>query len=369
MNHLRTAATLLCLTVACRASAAAPPTLRDAVAGRFLIGTAVMSSALEDPTMAGLVARQFDALTGENEFKPASLQPRPGRFRFAEADRLADFAAAHGMRMVGHTLCWHQQTPAWFYEDAEHRPLARAVALAHLHDHIVAVMGHFRGRVIGWDVVNEALSDGPGPDLRDTPARRAIGDDYVAQAFAFARAADPSAELYYNDYNIEQPPKRDRALRLIRDLTARGLRIDAVGIQGHWSLDRPDARVIDEAISAFAATGVRVSITELDVDVLPRPAKWGGQSQREATTTPVPDPYRGGCPPAVLQLQSARYAGLFRLCLHHGHTVERVTLWGVGDGQSWLNDFPFRGRTNYPLLFDRHLSPKPAFTAVVDALR
>ncbi len=366
---MRTAiAALLCLATSA-AAPVEPATLRDAAAGRFLVGTAVMSAALNDPAKAALVAGQFDALTGENEFKPATLHPRPDRYAFAPADRLVDFAAGHGMRMVGHTLCWHEQTPAWFYQDAAGQPLPRAVGLAHLHDHIAAVMGHFKGRVLGWDVVNEALTDSPdpaAPDLRDSPARRCIGNDFVAQAFAAAHAADPAAELYYNDYNIEAPPKRDRALRLLRSLKAAGLRVDAVGVQGHWALARPDVPTVDAAIAAFAAAGVRVSITELDVDVVQRR---GSASTTGQATTRRFDPYRDGCPPVVLAAQAARYADLFRCFVRHGRTVERVTLWGLDDGQSWLNHLHPPGPANYPLLWTARLEPKPALAAVLDALR
>ncbi len=207
-------------------------TLRHAVKGRFLIGAAVPARRLDDPKLAELVAQQFDCLTAENEFKPRSLQPRPGKFNFATADRFVEFARRHDMKLVGHTLCWHSQSPAWMFRGADGKPLPREEALRNLKSHIDAVVGHFRGKVIGWDVVNEAISDAKDGYLRNTPARRAIGDDYIVKAFELAHAADPDAELYYNDYGNENAGKREKTIRLIRELKAKGVRLDAVGNPG-----------------------------------------------------------------------------------------------------------------------------------------
>jgi endo-1,4-beta-xylanase len=177
--------------------AAPSPSLRQAAEGHFLVGGAIMSNALDTPVIADLLATQFSTLTGENEFKPASVQPDPGVFNFQAADRIADFARQHQIALIGHTLCWHEQTPRWVFADAAGNPLPREQALTNLKAHIQAVAGHFKGKVKGWDVVNEALEDGPGY-LRETPAKKAIGEDFIIQAFQFAHEADPNAELYYN---------------------------------------------------------------------------------------------------------------------------------------------------------------------------
>jgi endo-1,4-beta-xylanase len=225
---------------------------------------------------------------------------------------------------------------------------------------------HCSGKLVGWDVVNEAIIDGQGY-LRDTPARRAIGDDYIIEAFKIAHDADPEVQLYYNDYNVEQPAKRQRTLRLLKELQSAGVRLDGVGIQGHWMLNSPDPKVVDDAIAEYAALGIKVMITEMDIDVLPRR---GSAADIAATEAAGANPYKDGLPPEVQQRQADRYAAFFNVFVKHikaGH-VTRVTLWGLDDGHTWLNDFPVAGRTNHPLLFDRDLNPKRALDATLRAL-
>lgn len=358
-----------CIGLVCvaMAQAAEAQTLREAAKGRFLIGAAIMSRALDDPATAALLATQFSTITSENELKPMHIHPQPGTFNFAAGDRMVAFAQQHKLAMIGHTLCWHGAAPPWLFADAEGKPLPREQGLANLKEHIQTVVAHFRGKIKGWDVVNEALGDG-AEELRDTPARRSIGDDFVLKAFEFAHAADANVELYYNDFSIERPGKREKAVRLIRQIKAAGLRIDAIGIQGHWNLGSPDLKMVEEAIEAFAAEGVRVNITELDLDVLPRKSKQTG-ADVSAIEAEGLDPYKNGCPPEILRQQAERYAGLFRVFLKHRAAMDRVTFWCIHDGNSWLNNYPVRGRINHPLLWDRQLKPKPAFEAVMGVLK
>jgi endo-1,4-beta-xylanase len=349
-------------------SSSAEPTLKQAGGPRLLVGAAVAPRHLDDPKLAALLAEQFNSLTAENDMKPQSLHPEPGTFTFEQADKIADFAQRHDMKLIGHTLLWHQQSPAWMFQDANQQPLPREKALENLKTHIETVVKHFDGKVLGWDVVNEALSDSGDEYLRDTPARRAIGDDYVVKAFEFARAAGPNVELYYNDYNIEQPYKRAKGLRLIKELQAAGVKLDGVGIQGHWLLDSPSPKEIDEAIAAYAALGVKVMITELDIDVLPRK---GGGADISATEKQGLDPYKQGLPDDVQQKLAKRYGELFEVLAKHrdAGVLTRVTFWGFYDGSTWLDNWPVKGRTNHPFLWDRQLQRKPAFDAVVEALR
>lgn len=345
---------------------AVQPTLREVCGQRWLIGAAVTAGQLRDPKIADLIVAQFDSLTGEYEFFPQFLHPEPEKYTFERADRIADFAVAHHLSLTGHMLCWGQFTPSWMFETADHRPLGREQALANLKTHINAVVSHFKGRIASWDVVNEALSDVAGEYLRDTPARRAIGDDYIARAFEYAHAADPSAALYYNDYNIEDPAKRVKALKLVRSLRNEGVRIDAIGIQGHWLLDYPDIKVIDDALTIFGQEKIKVMITELDIDVLPRHDSGADLAHIQGHGE---NPYPAGLPPEVAAAEARRYADIFKVFKSHADEITSVTLWGVDDGQSWLNGYPVKGRTNYPLVFDRDLKPKAAFGAVVDVMR
>lgn len=334
--------------------------LAAAFSGRFQIGAAVggtLPGALA-PEERALLIRHFNALTAENCMKPGPIHPEPGRYDFAPGDALVRFAQAHSMAVIGHCLCWHQQCPEWFLPAG----IGRGAALAQLTEHVHAVAGHYRGAVQGWDVVNEAIAD-DGEFLRDTPALRALGPDYVQRAFALAHEADPGAELYYNDYNIERPGKRERTLRLLGDLLESGARLDGVGIQGHWILDQVPFDDIAAAIASFRALGLQVMITELDLDVVERPDCSADIAVQRAYA-PQEDVYRSGCPAAVLERQARQYAQLFEIFAEPAGAVTRVTFWGLHDGRSWLNHWPGK-RTNHPLPFDRACAPKPAVHALL----
>ena len=343
------------------ASGEAAPTnamaLKEAYSGCFLIGAAVGGADLK-PAERDLLFSQFGVVTPENCMKPGPLQPAEGRFQFGPADALIDMASAHGLIVNGHTLVWHQQCPDWFFVDGD-KPAGRDLVLQRMRAHIAAVAGHFAGRVKSWEVVNEAIDDGPGYQRR-SKWLTAIGEEFVAEAFAAAHAADPKAELYYNDYNIERQPKRDKALRLVRDLKKRGAPIDGIGIQGHWQLDRIPYRDIEDAIVAFHGEGLKVLITELDIDVIPRRTAGADIGARQAGGR---DPYADGLPADVQQRLADQYARLFAIFLKHRDKIGRVTFWGLHDGRTWLNGWPSR-RTNHPLLWDRSLNAKPALTAV-----
>jgi endo-1,4-beta-xylanase len=334
------------------------PSLREHFAGSFELGTCVggtLPASLRADELE-LLERHFAVLTPENCMKPGPTHPERGRFDFTAPDALVRFAEARGMSVVGHCLCWHQQSPPWLFASG----LGREAALDQLREHIHGVAGRYRGRLQGWDVVNEAIAE-EGEYLRDTPALRAIGPDFVRQAFELARAADPGARLYYNDYDIERPAKRQRTLRLLRELLASGARVDGVGIQGHWILDRVPFDDIRAAIRDYAALGLTVMITELDIDVVPRA---GGADVAARPEGPTPDPYPEGCPEDVLARQAQQYARLFEIFRDASSRVSRVSFWGLHDGASWLNYWP-SPRTNHPLLFDRRCRPKPAFRALV----
>ena len=296
-----------------------------------------------------LIRGQFSVITPENCMKPASIQPQEGSFTFQQADALINFARMNNKRVTGHCLVWHQQCPDWFFWEGD-EPAGRECVLQRLRQHIHTLVGRYRGHIIGWDVVNEAIDDQQAY-LRDTPWLRHIGEDYLAHAFCFAREADSDVHLYYNDYGIEEPVKREKTLRLLASLRDAGIRVDAVGIQGHWTLDQVPFAEIDAAIDLYAQTGAEVMISELDLSMLPWDPAAG-------------DPYADGCPAELLVRQAEQYAELFRIFLKHRKVINRVAFWNPHDGRSWLNHFPYQ-RTNYPLLFDRQCRPKPAYDTVM----
>ena len=355
-----------------RVAAAQTAALRDLVPKGWLIGAALNQRQSDgiDVAAVDLVTRQFNSITPENLLKFESVQRQPGIFTFDAQDRYVAFGADRRMAVIGHTLVWHSQTPAWVWTGTGSGLADRATMLARMQTHIATVVGRYRGRIRGWDVVNEALND--DGTLRDSPWRQGIGDDYIAKAFEFAHQADPNAELYYNDFNLAtRPAKRAGAIRIVRDLQQRGLRIDAIGEQGHWRLDSPSATDVDRTISELRATGLKVMITELDVNLLPAaerpaPALSTGTPQRRSLEPPSPasNPFVNGLPDDVQQALARRYADAFGVFLKHRDGITRVTFWGVSDGDSWLN----RGRMNHPLLWDRQRQPKPAFDEVVNVL-
>jgi endo-1,4-beta-xylanase len=350
------------------ARAADPPGLRDLAPPALRVGVAInrAQAAGEDPVALAIVGRHFEQVTPENDLKWERVHPEPGRYDFGPADRFVEFGRSRGMFVVGHVLLWHQQTPAWVFAGKDGRKLDRETALARLKEHVDAVVGRYKGRIGGWDVVNEALEE--DGTLRRTPWLEAIGEDYIEKAFAFAHAADPQAELYYNDYNLWKPAKRDAAIRLVLDLKAKGLRFDGIGEQAHWGIDDPPLQAIDEMLAAMRAAGLAVHVTELDMDVLPRdPDMWGADLSKKQQIRAKTNVYPDGLPPEMQEKLARRYADVFRLFLKHG--VARVTFWGVTDAGSWLHDFPIPGRVNYPLLWDREGREKPAFAAVAGVLR
>src|ERR1051326_2715017 len=340
--------------------------LKDVFKNDFMIGAALNRRQIfeEDKRGAEIVRTQFNSITPENVLKWALVHPEPGRYDFAAPDRYVEFGQKHGMFIVGHTLVWHNQTPRWVFEDDKGNAVDRETLLARLREHIFTVVGRYKGRIKGWDVVNEALNqDGT---MRQSPWFRIIGDDYLVKAFQFAHEADPSAELYYNDYDLELPAKRAGGVELIKKLKAAGVPISGVGLQNHNLMDWPSARDEDATIAAFEKLGVKVNITELDVDVLPRTTKPGADYAVEIPVTPQLNPYEDRLPDAQQLALAKRYGELFQVYLKHRDAIERVTFWGVADGDSWLNNWPMKGRTNYPLLFDRLGRAKPAFAAVIN---
>jgi endo-1,4-beta-xylanase len=351
-----------------------PPALKDVFGGAFVVGTAVNDAIVtgRDAAAQALVLRHVNSITVENAMKAEPINPRPGVWNFGPADAFVAFGEKHGVFTVGHTLVWHNQTPDWFFHDEAGKPNTPEAQIERMRQHIETVAGRYRGRVHAWDVVNEVI-DNDG-SYRETTWVKGVGngDELVKAAFRFASQYAPDAELYYNDFNAWRPAKRDGIVRMVKMLQAANIRIDGIGIQGHWGLNYPKTEYIEAAIDAYAALGVKVMITELDVDVLPltREGQIIGtgmshpQFQLEEFEAYL-DPWPDGLPASVERQVADRWAELFRIFHARRDQLARVTLWGAHDGLSWKNNYPVPGRTNYALLFDRNLQPKPAFHAVV----
>ncbi len=344
------------------------PSLKDAYKGCFLVGSAVSPAQFTEKDQAedAIIKAQFNTITPENVLKWERVHPQLKTYDFGPADQYVEFGQKNNMFIIGHTLVWHAQTPKWVFEDASGKPVSRKVLLQRMRDHIKKVVGRYKGQVRGWDVVNEALNE--DGTLRQSPWMKIIGEDYIEMAFRYAHKADPHAELYYNDYSLENEAKGKGALELVKKLKAKGVPITGVGLQDHVSMDWPTADQIDATITEFGKLNVKVMITELDVDLLPWPAsQQTADISLNVASDPKLNPYPNGLPDDVQQALSKRYADLFGAYARHCGLVTRVTFWGVTDKDSWKNDWPVRGRTNYPLLFDRNGQPKPAFDAVIRA--
>jgi endo-1,4-beta-xylanase len=356
----------------------AAPSLREAYKDAFLIGTALNTEIVsgKDALAQALVPVHFNSITAENVMKAEVVNPRPGVYDFAAADAFVAYGEKHNIFIVGHTLVWHNQTPEWFFLDDQGKPNTREAQIERMRRHIEAVAGRYKGRVHAWDVVNEVI--GEDGKYRPTTWVNAIGDgdELVRLAFKFTSQYASNAELYYNDFNAWRPEKRDGIVRMVKMLKDAGIRIDGIGMQGHWGLNYPSTEHVEAAIDAYAALGVKVMITELDVDVLPLTKE--GQIIGTGMLHPqfqLPeferflDPYKHGLPADLERQLTDRYAELFRIFYRKRGAIDRVTLWGVHDGLNWKNGYPIPNRTNYPTLFDRARKPKPAFEAVINVPR
>lgn len=354
------------------AAPSANPSLKEAARGLFHVGVAINAAQILERDQAGVkvIERQFDSITPENALKWEHVHPAPDRYDFALTDKYVEFGTSRGMFVIGHTLMWHSQTPEWVFQGEGGGEVSKEELLRRLREHIHTVVGRYRGVVKGWDVVNEAIRDEDGNLRTEKPWYRILGEEGVLEAFKAAHEADPDAELYYNDYSLANPVKRAGVLRLVQRIREKGLRIDGVGSQEHHTMEWPTVDQIDATFRDIKNAGFKAMVTELDVTVLPRPERYvGAEVSARFEGAPALDPYRSEFPPEKQAELAKRYGEVFAVYLKYRDTITRVTVWGVADGDSWLNGWPIRGRTDHPLFFDRHHQPKPALQAVLAALR
>ncbi len=348
------------LTVSCT-SQKETASLKDVYKNDFYIGTALSADQIEekDAKVDSLIKKEFNAITPENIMKSMFTHPQKDKYDFALSDKFVAYGEKNKMFIHGHTLIWHSQLAPWMEKIADSTEMK-----AFMKDHITTIVSKYKGRINSWDVVNEALND--DGTLRQSIFLKTLGEKYLVDAFKLAEKADPKAELYYNDYNIEEPAKRVGAIALIKKIKAAGGKVDGVGIQGHWRLQSPSIEEIEKSILEYSALGIKVAFTELDITVLPNP--WdlkGADVNQNFEGSAKMNPYPEKLPDSIQKQLAERYASIFKLFLKHKDKISRVTFWGVYDGQSWLNDWPIKGRTNYPLPFDADLRHKQAYDSIL----
>lgn len=330
--------------------------LKDFYTDYFPIGVAVSPRALKTDE-ASLILKNFNSITPENAMKPGPIHPKEHEYFWKDADSIVAFAQQHHLKMRGHTLVWHQQVGDWMFVDDKENPASRELLLQRMKDHITTVVSRYKGKIYAWDVVNEAISDKADEYLRPSPWLQIIGENYIAKAFEFAHAADPDAQLFYNDYNEINPVKRDKIYRLVKSLKDAGVPIHGIGLQGHWAINEPSATQLDSTLRQFAELGLNLQITELDISVYPKEHTARKRKPGDEDTLFTSE--------REVQQQTV-YKNAFALFRKYKNQITGVTFWNISDRHSWLDDFPVQGRKDYPLLFDKNLQSKKVYWEIVN---
>lgn len=353
------------LLVGCNEGMKRDDSLKDALQGKFYIGVAMNEQQIlgKEEKAVELIKKHFNSIVAENCMKCELIHPVEKVYDFELTDQFVDFGEKNHMFIIGHTLIWHSQLAPWFTKDENGKDVSRELLIQRMKDHIHTIVGRYKGRVKGWDVVNEAIED--DGTLRKSKFYEIIGEDFIPMAFQFAHEADPDAELYYNDYSMHLPSKRNKVVEIVKSLQQKKLRIDGVGMQSHLNMDIPGFEDYEKSICKFIEAGVKVNITELDLSVLPWPDKQtGAEVSTNYAYQEKMNPYAKGLPANISVIWNDRMLHFFKLYNKYHKNMARVTLWGLTDGDSWKNDWPIEGRSDYPLLFDRQYQPK----AIVDSI-
>ncbi|MBV9987612.1 MAG: endo-1,4-beta-xylanase [Chitinophagaceae bacterium] len=333
--------------------------LKDYFAKYFTMGVAVAPRSIKGDE-AALILKHFGSVTPENAMKMGPIHPRENEYFWRDADSIVAFARNNNLKVRGHNLCWHNQAPRWIFTNEKGDTVSKAVLLQRLKDHITTVVNRYKGQIYAWDVVNEAISDKPGEYLRPSAWYRICGEEFIAKAFEYAHAADPNAVLFYNDYNEINPVKREKIYRLVKSLKDAGVPIHGVGLQAHWAVNEPSAEELENTLAKFASLGVQVQITELDISVYDKEHNARERKPEDATTEFTAEKE---------SRQIEMYTRCFRAFEKYRKSITGVTFWNISDRSSWLDNFPVRGRKDYPLLFDKNLQPKKAYWEVVKTAR
>ncbi len=346
-------------TTSCSQKVDAEPTLKEAFKDDFLMGIAINADQASGRDSIGnaIAAKHFNSIVAENVMKCEKIHPQENEYFWDDADAFVKFGEENGMFIIGHCLVWHSQCAPWFLVNENGEDVDAETLKQRMRDHIYTIVGRYKGRVKGWDVVNEAImEDG---SYRDSGFYRILGEEFIPLAFQYAHEADPDAELYYNDYSMNEPAKRDAIIKMVNGMKQRGLRVDGIGMQGHMGIDYPDLGDFEKSIVAFAdSTGCNVMITEWDMSSLPTVTQSANVSDTVAARESL-NPYVDGLPADAAKAWNDRMAQVMDMFVKHSDKISRVTVWGMSDGDSWRNDWPVVGRTDYPLLFDRNHEMKP----------
>ncbi|QEN03446.1 hypothetical protein EW093_01580 [Thiospirochaeta perfilievii] len=327
-------------------------TLLHTIYPDFQLGVAINNSSyFESSSEYNSLLKHFNSFVFENSMKMDAMQPSEGEFNFNNAKKMIKFAKDNDSVVRGHTLLWHSQYPYWFFTDKSGKKVDKDTLLKRIETHIKTIAGELKGDINTWDVVNEVLAE--NGTLRESQYYDIIGsDEYIEMAFRWARESDPKAKLFINDYGISRKgPKQDGLYNLVKSMLDRGVPIDGVGFQTHINLNYPSVEDIRKSIKRFAALGLDVQITELDISVY----KSDNEPKKEITEE-------------ILLEQAYRYKSLFDMFKEEAAlgNLSNVTIWGLTDDKSWLNDFPVKGRENAPLFFDGNLKEKTVYTALVN---
>jgi len=333
------------------------------------VGAAIDNWTLRSEENMALFSRHFNSATCENSMKPIETEREQGVLTFDTPDRVVDFVLGNkGAVMRGHCLIWHSQCPAWLTEDSTQ-------VFKRMKEHIFAVMKHYKGKVYCYDVVNEAIDDGRG-FLRNSQWLRVAGEHFIDSAFVYAHEADPDALLFYNDYGLNNPAKREKCYQLVKGMLDRGIPIHGIGMQGHYNVNM-DYNTVDESLTRFEELGVLIQFTELDI------AGGGPDRRRQRQQQGQQDQMAGFggysgdgglAAPELTEEQKARqdslvseaYKKFFAVVKKHKKSIHTITFWGLADNYSWLNS---RSRQNAPFLFDGEYKAKSAYFAVRDLWR
>jgi len=342
------------------------PGLKDVVGKHFLVGVAVSVRQVAgmDPNATKLIKKHFNSIVAENCMKSEVIHPTEDTYNFTAADALVKFGEENKMAIIGHCLIWHSQLSPWFCVDKDGNNVSPEVLKERMKNHIYTIVSRYKGKIKGWDVVNEAIeSDG---SWRKTKFYEILGEEYIPLAFQYAHEADPNVELYYNDFGMNAKGKRDKVVELVNSMKKKGLRVDAIGMQGHMGMDYPAFDEFEESIKSFSSTGAKVMITEWDMSALPT-VNMSANVADMVTYKKEMNPYPNGLPDSVSLEWNNRMEKFFNMFIKYSDVISRVTVWGITDGDSWKNGFPVRGRTDYPLYFDRNYNPKPFINKILNS--